>query len=45
MTDLAGFIILVAAVGAAGLAVGILVARRLTRWAEPEDEEPGDAGH
>ncbi len=42
MPDLAGFTVLVAAVAAVGLAVGILVAPTLTRWADREDEESGD---
>jgi hypothetical protein len=42
MPDVVAFTALVAAVAAVGLAVGILVAPAVTRWAEREDEEPGD---
>lgn len=49
MSDPAGLvigIIVVAAIAVAvlglGLRLGMLVAPRLTRWAEREDEDPGD---
>ncbi|HSK52875.1 MAG TPA: hypothetical protein VLA44_08975 [Clostridia bacterium] len=41
MTELVAFVVIVAAVAAAGLVVGMLVAPRLERLTEPRDEEPG----
>lgn len=42
MTDAVGFLLVVAAVLGAGIAVGMLVAPRVTRLAERDEEEPGD---
>lgn len=42
MTELAPFLLLVAVVLGLGLALGMLVAPRLSRLAEREDDEPGD---
>ncbi|HSL32099.1 MAG TPA: hypothetical protein VK871_00540 [Candidatus Limnocylindrales bacterium] len=42
MNDLFGFVAVVAVILAVGIALGMLVAPRLTRLAEREDQEPGD---
>lgn len=42
MNELLGFAAVVAAILAVGIALGMLVAPRLTRLAEREEQEPGD---
>ncbi|MFL5778513.1 MAG: hypothetical protein ACJ761_06180 [Chloroflexota bacterium] len=42
MTDVVVFLGLVAVIGAAGIAIGMLVAPRLDRLTTPPDEDPGD---
>jgi len=42
MTDIVIVVVLVVGLLAVGLRVGMLVAPRLTRWAEREEEEPDD---
>jgi hypothetical protein len=44
MTELVLFAVLIAVVAAVGIALGRLVAPRLERAMEPDDEEPG-GGH
>ncbi|HEX7950315.1 MAG TPA: hypothetical protein VF494_08200 [Candidatus Limnocylindrales bacterium] len=41
MADLAVFLVLVAVVAVAGIRVGMLVAPRLGRLADPDDEDQG----
>lgn len=42
MSEIAVFLVIAAAVLAVGVGVGMLVAPRLTRWGERDDEEPHD---
>jgi hypothetical protein len=42
MTEIAVFFAFAVAVLVVGVRIGMLVAPRLTRWAEREDEEPHD---
>lgn len=42
MTDLLAFVIIALAIGAVGAVIGMLVAPRLVRLGEADDEEPGD---
>ena len=42
MTDALGFVLVVAAVLGLGIALGMLVAPRLSRVTERGEEEPGD---
>jgi uncharacterized membrane-anchored protein YhcB (DUF1043 family) len=42
MTDIVVVLIVAAAALVVGVRIGILVAPRLTRWAERDDEEPHD---
>lgn len=42
MSDPLAFAIVVAAILGSGIALGMLVAPRLTRLAERDEEEPGD---
>jgi hypothetical protein len=42
MTDIVIVVVLAVGLLAVGLRVGMLVAPRLTRWAEREEEEPDD---
>lgn len=48
MTELIAFLVLVAFVAVVGIGLGMLVAPRLTRWTERDenepDEEPRDDG-
>ena len=42
MTEVLAFLILVAFVAVVGVGLGMLVAPRLTRWTERDDEEPDE---
>jgi hypothetical protein len=42
MTEVLAFLILVAFVAVVGIGLGMLVAPRLTRWTERDEDEPDD---
>jgi hypothetical protein len=42
VTDLVVFLVIVTGLLAVGIRVGMLVAPRLTRWGERDDEDPND---
>jgi hypothetical protein len=42
VTDLVVFLVIAAGLLAVGIRVGMLVAPRLTRWGERDDEDPND---